>query len=64
MPIFEYLCDDCGNKFEKLVRRAAEAARAAGYDAPTQPNRELAPVYRAAYERYRRYVAAHLPLTV
>ena len=28
MPIFEYLCDDCGNKFEKLVRRAAEAARA------------------------------------
>jgi putative FmdB family regulatory protein len=28
MPIFEYLCDDCGNKFEKLVRRAAEASRA------------------------------------
>ena len=27
MPIFEYLCEDCGNKFEKLVRRAnAEAA--------------------------------------
>ena len=22
MPIFEYLCDDCGNKFEKLVRSA------------------------------------------
>jgi putative FmdB family regulatory protein len=21
MPIFEYLCDDCGNKFERLVRR-------------------------------------------
>jgi putative FmdB family regulatory protein len=21
MPIFEYLCDDCGSKFEKLVRR-------------------------------------------
>ena len=21
MPIFEYLCEDCGNKFEKLVRR-------------------------------------------
>jgi putative FmdB family regulatory protein len=21
MPIFEYLCADCGNKFEKLVRR-------------------------------------------
>jgi len=25
MPIFEYRCDDCGNKFEKLVRRNAEA---------------------------------------
>jgi putative FmdB family regulatory protein len=25
MPIFEYSCDDCGTKFEKLVRRAAEA---------------------------------------
>jgi putative FmdB family regulatory protein len=21
MPIFEYLCDDCGTRFEKLVRR-------------------------------------------
>ena len=25
MPIYEYLCQDCGNKFEKLVRRANEA---------------------------------------
>lgn len=25
MPIFEYKCDDCGNQFEKLVRRSAEA---------------------------------------
>jgi putative FmdB family regulatory protein len=24
MPIFEYACDDCGTKFEKLVRRTAE----------------------------------------
>ena len=24
MPIFEYLCDDCGTKFEKLVRHAAD----------------------------------------
>jgi putative FmdB family regulatory protein len=23
MPIYEYRCDDCGTKFEKLVRRAA-----------------------------------------
>jgi len=27
MPIFEYLCDDCGNQFEKLVRRSEEADR-------------------------------------
>jgi putative FmdB family regulatory protein len=26
MPIYEYLCQDCGAKFEKLVRRAADAA--------------------------------------
>jgi putative FmdB family regulatory protein len=25
MPIFEYSCDDCGSKFEKLVRRSADA---------------------------------------
>jgi len=24
MPIYEYLCQGCGNKFEKLVRRAEE----------------------------------------
>ena len=22
MPIFEYVCEDCGNSFEKLVRRS------------------------------------------
>jgi putative FmdB family regulatory protein len=22
MPIYEYLCQDCGSKFEKLVRRS------------------------------------------
>jgi len=26
MPIYEYQCQDCNTKFEKLVRRAAEAA--------------------------------------
>ena len=26
MPIFEYRCQDCGNKFEKLVRRSTDAA--------------------------------------
>jgi len=25
MPIYEYLCQDCGTKFEKLVRRSADA---------------------------------------
>ena len=25
MPIYEYQCEDCNTKFEKLVRRAAEA---------------------------------------
>ncbi|HXE14367.1 MAG TPA: zinc ribbon domain-containing protein [Bryobacteraceae bacterium] len=29
MPIFEYTCDDCGTKFEKLVRRAAESSSVA-----------------------------------
>jgi putative FmdB family regulatory protein len=26
MPIYEYRCDDCGAKFEKLVRRSADTA--------------------------------------
>jgi putative FmdB family regulatory protein len=25
MPIYEYRCEDCGTKFEKLVRRQADA---------------------------------------
>jgi putative FmdB family regulatory protein len=24
MPIYEYLCEDCGTKFEKLVRRQSD----------------------------------------
>ena len=24
MPIYEYRCEDCGSKFEKLVRRASD----------------------------------------
>jgi putative FmdB family regulatory protein len=24
MPIYEYLCGDCGTKFEKLIRRSAD----------------------------------------
>jgi putative FmdB family regulatory protein len=26
MPIYEYRCEDCGTKFEKLVRRSTESA--------------------------------------
>jgi putative FmdB family regulatory protein len=29
MPIYEYKCQDCGSKFEKLVRRSSEAAELA-----------------------------------
>ncbi len=25
MPIYEYVCDDCGTKFEKLLRRNEDA---------------------------------------
>ena len=25
MPIYEYLCEDCGSTFEKLVRRTGDA---------------------------------------
>jgi putative FmdB family regulatory protein len=35
MPIFEYVCDDCGNKFERLVRRAGDP----GGDAPPAAKR-------------------------
>jgi gluconokinase len=45
-----------------LVEDASGAARSVGYDAPTQPNRELATTYRVAFEKYRRYIDAHLPL--
>lgn len=26
MPIFEYTCQDCGSKFEKLIRRESDKA--------------------------------------
>ena len=35
MPIFEYLCEDCGNKFEKLVRRPASENGANGVNCPS-----------------------------
>jgi putative FmdB family regulatory protein len=25
MPIYEYKCEDCGTKFEKLIRRSGDA---------------------------------------
>jgi putative FmdB family regulatory protein len=30
MPIYEYVCDDCRSKFEKLVRRWGEAVDCPG----------------------------------
>ncbi len=35
MPIFEYLCEDCGNKFEKLVRRSASENSSNGVHCPS-----------------------------
>ena len=35
MPIFEYLCEDCGSKFEKLVRRAAADSATEGVRCPS-----------------------------
>jgi putative FmdB family regulatory protein len=35
MPIFEYLCEDCGSKFEKLVRRSASENGANGVHCPS-----------------------------
>lgn len=29
MPIYEYSCQDCGTKFEKLVRRSSDVSDAA-----------------------------------
>jgi putative FmdB family regulatory protein len=26
MPIFEYKCQDCGSRFEKLIRRSSDVA--------------------------------------
>ena len=43
-----------------IIGDATAAARAVGYDAPTQPNVEHADVYRAAFERYRRRVSEQL----
>ena len=30
MPIYEYKCDDCGTKFEKLVRNTSTAVECPG----------------------------------
>jgi gluconokinase len=45
-----------------LVDDAIAAARAAGYDEPTNPDPAAAPAYEAAFAKYRRYVDAHLAL--
>ena len=35
MPIFEYVCQDCGTKFEKLVRRGPDGAIATELACPS-----------------------------
>jgi len=35
MPIFEYLCEDCGNRFEKLVRRSVSENDVNGVNCPS-----------------------------
>ncbi len=44
MPIYEYLCDSCGNKFEKLIRRS-EAESAAAAACPACGKQELKQEY-------------------
>lgn len=40
MPIYEYLCQDCGARFEQLLRRAADAAE---LSCPSCGKKRLAP---------------------
>jgi putative FmdB family regulatory protein len=38
MPIYEYRCQDCGTKFEKLIRRSDDVA---GLECPSCHQRRL-----------------------
>ncbi len=74
MPIYEYICDDCGTKFEKLVRRNQDAIACPGCGEshlktafrpsplirPTEkPRRPWQPSFpRAAEECVRRRISA------
>ena len=42
MPIFEYLCEDCGSKFEKLVRRTESKSGSEGVQCPSCGQEHLA----------------------
>jgi putative FmdB family regulatory protein len=42
MPIYEYKCDSCGSKFEKLVRRSDDAA---GLQCPSCGDQHLSQEY-------------------
>jgi len=44
MPIYEYLCESCGNKFEKLMRRS-EADSAASAPCPSCGKQDLKQEY-------------------
>lgn len=41
MPIFEYLCEDCGSKFEKLVRGVRSENGSAGVQCPSCGQKHL-----------------------
>jgi putative FmdB family regulatory protein len=44
MPIYEYLCESCGNKFEKLMRRS-DAESGANAACPSCGKQELKQEY-------------------
>ena len=58
MPIFEYLCEDCGNKFEKLVRRSASKWRERRAVPVLRPGASQAAVLDLRRARQRRVPSA------
>ena len=63
MPIFEYLCEDCGNKFEKLVRRSASENGANGVHCPSCGQEHLKQQFStfAAHANGASQAAAEMP---
>ena len=55
MPIFEYKCQDCGAKFEKLLRRSDETA---GLDCPSCGKKHLTQEF-STFAAHANGAAAH-----